>query len=145
MQARWPTFSFEVLDNGPMMVWRGRIRGFQKDYRIQVQWSWLKKGVPPYVFVLDPPIRPRSGEHFVDLPHLIYSEGVPEDSALCLFDPKTGEWSDRKLIADTTLPWASEWLHHYELWHVTGDWRGPNAPGPISIGEIRREREKNDA
>ena len=86
------------------MVWRGRVRGFQKDYRIQVQWSWMSKGTPPFVFILDPVIRPRVGEAFVDLPHLIYNDDAPEKSALCLFDPDTGEWSDRLLIADTTIP-----------------------------------------
>lgn len=145
MQARWPEFSFEVLDNEPQMVWRGSVRGFQRDYLIQVQWAWLNKGTPPYVFILDPEIRPRQGEEFVDLPHLIYCDEVPKNSALCLFDSDTGEWSDRQLIADTTVPWTSEWLHHYELWHVTGVWSGPNAPGPISVGEMRRLKEPADA
>lgn len=145
MQARWPQFSFEVLDDGPMIVWRGKVRGFQKDYRIQIQWGWMSKGTPPYVFILDPVIRPRAGEAFVDLPHLIYNDAAPEKSALCLFDPDTGEWSNRQLIADTTIPWTSEWLHHYELWHVTGVWSGPNAPGPISVGEMRRLEDSTDA
>lgn len=126
------------------MVWRGYVRGFQRDYRIQVQWNWTVAKAPPYVFVLDPPIKPRPNSNFVDLPHLIYNEDKPADSALCLFDPDTGEWHDRLLIADTTVPWTSEWLHHYELWHVTGVWSGPNAPGPISVGEIRRAAETVD-
>lgn len=144
MQARWGNFVFEVSDDGPMMIWRGRIRGFQRDYRIQVQWSWKVSGSQPFVFILDPVLKPRLGQDFIDLPHLIYNEDKPEDSALCLFDPETGEWSNRMLIADSTVPWASEWLHHYEIWHVTGVWSGPNAPGPISVGEIRRELEKCD-
>lgn len=144
MRARWPQFSFDVLEDGPMMVWRGKVRGFQKDYLIQVQWSWLSKRTPPYVFILDPVLRPRPDEEFVDLPHLIYSDDAPEKSALCLFDPDTGEWCDRQLIADTTIPWTSEWLHHYELWHVTGVWSGPNAPGPLSVGEMRRLEEPVD-
>lgn len=144
MRARWPQFQSEVLDNGSILLWRGEVRGFQMDYLIQVQWAWRDKTTPPYVFIRHPVIRPRTGTSFIDLPHLIYSENAPEDSALCLFDPSTGEWTDRQLIADTTIPWTSEWLHHYELWHVTGVWSGPNAPGPISVGEMRRVEEAAD-
>ncbi|AOY73993.1 hypothetical protein ARZXY2_4494 (plasmid) [Arthrobacter sp. ZXY-2] len=28
------------------------------------------------------------------------------------------------LLVDTTLPWASEWLLHYEVWKGTGIWFG---------------------
>ena len=28
------------------------------------------------------------------------------------------------LLADTIVPWAAEWLMHYELWLVTGEWTG---------------------
>jgi len=27
-------------------------------------------------------------------------------------------------IASTILPWASEWLFHYEIWRATGEWTG---------------------
>ena len=40
------------------------------------------------------------------------------------FDPKGGEWSNKQLIADTTIPWAAEWLMYYELWHYDGVWLG---------------------
>jgi hypothetical protein len=28
------------------------------------------------------------------------------------------------LLATTVLLWAAEWLMHYELWLVTGQWHG---------------------
>jgi hypothetical protein len=31
-------------------------------------------------------------------------------------------------LGETVLPWASEWLGYYELWHATGTWAGPEAP-----------------
>jgi hypothetical protein len=35
-------------------------------------------------------------------------------------------------LADTVVPWTSEWLFFYEVWHATGLWLGggthPNRP-----------------
>jgi hypothetical protein len=28
------------------------------------------------------------------------------------------------LIATSIVPWASEWLLHYEIWRATGTWTG---------------------
>ena len=27
-------------------------------------------------------------------------------------------------VVNTIIPWTSEWLLHYELWHATGKWLG---------------------
>jgi hypothetical protein len=27
-------------------------------------------------------------------------------------------------IADTIVPWTAEWLVHYEIWLMTGEWYG---------------------
>jgi hypothetical protein len=71
-------------------------------------------GGSPTVTVLDPELirLPES-----DLPH------VYEDDVLCLH--LAGEWTADMLIATTTVPWASEWLLHYEIWLSTdGTWCG---------------------
>lgn len=104
------------------------------EYQVAIFWAWQTPNACPFALVIDPVIRPRQGERFIDIPHLMYNEKVPERSPLCLFDPDTQEWDGTMWIADTTVPWTSEWLHHYELWHMDGLWRGKNAPGPISIG-----------
>lgn len=145
MAMRWPDLAARVLSDGPSIVWRGPLRGFQMEYQVLVHWSWQANPNTPHVFVLDPQIRPRPGGRFEDIPHLNFDSANPVDSALCLFDPDDGEWNSKMLIADTTVPWASEWLHHYELWHLDGVWRGPNAPGPISVGEMRQADELTGA
>lgn len=43
---------------------------------------------------------------------------------LCLYYGPAREWTPDKMIADTIVPWASEWLLHYEFWLVTGIWHG---------------------
>jgi hypothetical protein len=52
-----------------------------------------------------------------ELPHTFI-----HDDSLCLY---YNEFSPaRNLFADTLVPWASEWLLHYELWLATGAWHG---------------------
>jgi hypothetical protein len=69
------------------------------------------------------------------LPH-VYS-----GNRLCLYYPGSGEWSHRSVLADTILPWASEWLLHYELWSITGKWHGGgrHATNKQSILDKNRE------
>lgn len=57
-------------------------------------------------------------------------------SALCLYDPDGGQWDPRMLIADTTIPWAADWLKFYEFWLYDGIWRGKSV-GPESAAKIR--------
>ena len=43
---------------------------------------------------------------------------------LCLYYPDGKEWNKSMLIAKTIIPWAYEWLYHYEIWLGTGEWTG---------------------
>lgn len=67
----------------------------------------------PIVRVLSPDLRPDAAGL---LPH-VYNDGT-----LCLH--AEGEWRSNMLVARTVLPWASEWLFHYELWLACGTWYG---------------------
>jgi hypothetical protein len=91
--------------------------------------------------VADPEICTRDGLTYADIPHLMFNAEDPVLSGLCLFDPAGKEWTPADLIADTTIPWAAEWLHYYELWHVTGEWLasgvGPESVASLSRGEAR--------
>jgi hypothetical protein len=90
----------------------------------------------PYVILIDPALRPRESGKFEEIPHLMFNSKDPELSGLCLFDPEGREWSNKLLIADTTMRWVAEWLMYYELWHFDGVWRGGGV-GPESIAEAR--------
>ncbi|MDQ1068804.1 hypothetical protein [Streptomyces canus] len=78
-------------------------------YTVRVAYRHRRR---PRVTVTDPPLtlHPRA----TALPH------VYPDGDLCLHLP--GEWKEHMLLSHTILPWASEWLLHYELWRVTGRW-----------------------
>lgn len=68
----------------------------------------------PRVWVIDPQLTLHPGATRV--PH-VFGEGD-----LCLWYP--GEWTDDMLLAHTVVPWAADWLFHYEIWLATGTWTG---------------------
>jgi hypothetical protein len=41
---------------------------------------------------------------------------------ICVHLPE--EWTPSSLIADTIMPWISQWLRFYEVWQQTGSWEG---------------------
>jgi hypothetical protein len=77
--------------------------------RVSYRLGWRR----PRITVLDPPLRTAEVSR---LPHVF-----PGDR-LCLHF--THDWNEGMLIADTVVPWAAEWLLHYELWKATGKWHG---------------------
>lgn len=76
---------------------------------------------------------------FVRSPELVQpaDDPIPHrygDNSLCLYLPGAGEWDRGMLLADTIIPWASEWLYFYELWLGTGEWCGGGHGSPNSDG-----------
>jgi hypothetical protein len=67
----------------------------------------------PTTRVIVPKLESRPGE---SLPHIF------KGGWLCLHLEE--DWDQDMLLADTTLPWTSEWLIHYEIWKFTGEWYG---------------------
>jgi hypothetical protein len=76
----------------------------------------------PRVAVLTPQLRPKRGNPDGQLPHVYYIGDGPLDVVLCLFDPDADEWSPALSLAETTVPWAIDWLAAYEGWRATGRW-----------------------
>ena len=80
-------------------------------YTVQV--SYRPRDSRPIVTVLKPQLVPPPKAR---LPHTFRGD------ELCLH--LQHEWNSHLLIAETIVPWASEWLLHYELWLATGEWHG---------------------
>ena len=94
-------------------------------------------GKSPLVYVARPRLQLLDGQA---LPH------VYPLNTLCLFLGNR-EWHQSIPIADTLVPWASEWLLFYELWLVTGEWLGGGEhpqPGPV-IRQARRRTGRQDS
>lgn len=69
-----------------------------------------------FVQVVDPVLDAGAGKQ---LPHVYESS---TQCWLCLH--LDGQWDPTMPIATTVVPWAAEWLYHYELWLATGEWTG---------------------
>ena len=80
-------------------------------YTVQVRYQHDGR---PITQVLDPVLELRPDTP--SLPH------VYKGDHLCLCMPD--EWDPSLSIGHTILPWASEWLFHYETWLATGSWTG---------------------
>ena len=117
----------KLTRKGDQVIWEGGITPVGKRYRIRISCRIGSEpgGVPtiitrPEVDILCPvPIR-RPEAPGEPIPHLEYSE-CPGFRALCLFDSGNREWHSGIPIAEM-VPWVSEWLLCYEIWHATGEW-----------------------
>ena len=111
MRPRYP--QFKMSGHGARASWVGQLSSRPgSSYRIRIAYGAFGR---PRVFLLDPPMRE-------DCPH---TWGGGE---MCVFWPKDPDhpgWQPGSWIADTILPWSQLWLHYYELWLETGEWRGP--------------------
>jgi hypothetical protein len=81
-----------------------------QSYRLQMTY---KIGKRPKVFVISPKLQ---------LPEFLYEVHVFKDGSLCLY--YMDEWDSQTVLAETVVPWISEWLLHYEIWRTTETWRG---------------------
>ena len=114
-----------------MGMWRGPLRPLAGTYEISIAYfprvhfagavitnPWITVEVLSPVIGLDPR---GTGEK---PPHIYRRPESASGWSLCLFDPRTKDWEPHRLIAETIIPWAAEWLFFYEGWLVDGHWAG---------------------
>lgn len=99
--------------------WEGELQPNPNSYKYRIALEHVY-GDEPKVFVLKPNILKRP-QGISKLPH-VYST---KQQQLCLYYPNGKEWNASKYFVHTIIPWASEWLFHYEIWYATnGIWTG---------------------
>lgn len=86
-----------------------------RSYRLRLDYALHES---PEIVVLEPRLSALAGDRRI--PHL-YDQ---VRGRLCLYLPGTGEWHDRRLLADTMVPWAALWLLYFEEWLATDEWKG---------------------
>lgn len=124
--ARLPD-SHGVLRAG-RLVWRGKLHPaeFCAEYEVLIDHQERES---PLVYVAAPRLRLHDDE---PLPH-VYSWNT-----LCLYLDRR-QWDASLPIADTLVPWTSEWLYFYELWAAGGGWQGEGPhPTPGSTNRATR-------
>lgn len=121
-----------TAEAGWIGVWEGPVRPISRTYRIRIVYfrrkyfdGWFLDNPYVSVQVIDPPIGTEALNDERVLPHIYWNKRRPEFPNLCLYDPKEMTWTPQQSIAETIIPWASEWLCFYEYWQITGDFRGP--------------------
>lgn len=99
-------------------TWEGELKSspMGDSYTIKIVYEI---GSKPKTYIINP-LKLSLPQNEKRLKH-VYSHNLQE---LCLYYPKDKEWHEGKMIASTIIPWAIEWLHHYEIWLITGEWHG---------------------
>jgi hypothetical protein len=97
--------------------WVGKLKPTPLSYTYTI--SLLLNMGKVEVYVMDPEKLDKPNGHKF-LKH-VYS--TPRQK-LCLFFPNGEQWNGSKLLINTIIPWACEWLYFYEIWLLTGDWLG---------------------
>lgn len=112
MRSLFPQFRYKREQQHP--TWRGTLKPTSKSplYKVKVIYPYP---LSPKVWIVFPPVDPNA-------PHR-YS-----DNSICLFFPKDRDWDTSKFVAKTIIPWTVEWLALYEIWCLTGEWYGDEAP-----------------
>jgi hypothetical protein len=111
LSRRFPQSS--VRRAGRALTWRGNLRPSvtSRTYLVEVKY---RLGGEPVTRVIQR-LETRPG---LSLPH-VWNHAR---QVLCLHERR--DWRPGMLLADSIVPWASEWLFFYEFWLVTGNWDG---------------------
>ena len=112
LRTRYP--QGKVVTTRDRLTWLGELipTAYSDTYEVVVDHNTRQQ---PLVYVTKPEL------HLVDglrLPHVF------PFNTLCLHTEHREEIASQRL-ADTVVPWASEWLFFYELWLASGgEWKG---------------------
>jgi hypothetical protein len=87
-------------------------------------------GHRPHIFVVEPKLL--FAPEYTALKHVWSTE----KQELCVYYPKWHEWHPGLFLVKTMVPWASEWLNHYEIWVGTGVWYGGGIEHDEGKGKI---------
>lgn len=108
------------------LVWDCLIRPtpLSREYAVHIA---FREGRNPKVWVCAPNLLELSNGRTI--PHTYRREEkgghrTVDGTQLCLYLPAADEWTPRKLIAATIIPWIYLWLFYFEDWLFSGEWTG---------------------
>lgn len=112
----------QILKSPDQIIWKGSLTPswWGDIYDIKILY---KTGGHPHVYVINKILQLYPGKK--SLPHVYCNN----KQWLCLYYKKANEWKSTMFIADTVIPWTSEWLYHYEIWAGSGKWNGKGIHG----------------
>lgn len=113
---RYPGFMHRKYARGYRWIGKLRPTPLSVEYEVEIKYEI---GRLPKAYVLSPKLHSYNGK--AEIPHIYKDDDEPRP---CLFLPFTREWYEKRLIAETVIPWLSLWLFFYEVWLSTGEWLG---------------------
>jgi hypothetical protein len=113
MKAKYPQFQVTCV-RGKKIKWLGDWQPSELSPRYSLAISY-RQGRRPRIEIVSPVLS--LGPGHTELPHVFDGQ-----KSICVHTED--EWNSRMLIADTILPWISQWLYFYEVWALTGKWLG---------------------
>lgn len=116
LKLYFPDSKYSIKQN--ILIWKGHLQPtyLSPKYLVKIVYQREKH---PHVYVLEPkPLILAEGKS--KLEHVYNTD----KQHLCIYYKKAKEWNETKIIAETIIPWTSEWLLHYEIWVATGTWHG---------------------
>lgn len=116
LRSYFPDSKCSVRSN--ILIWKGYLTPsvLGSTYLIKVVYQRQEH---PDVYVLEPKVLALAKGQ-TKLEHVYNTK----KQQLCIYHRRAKEWNETKYIADTIIPWTSEWLLHYEYWAATGIWHG---------------------
>jgi len=104
------------LRNG-CLIWRQVLQPtlVSREYSLRVRY---RLNTFPQILVEEPRLKGLAGDETI--PH-VYRQDPAE---LCLFQPAREEWSARRSLSETIIPWSALWLFYFEDWLASGNWNG---------------------
>ncbi len=115
IEKQFECFKCFIKSHGQSMLCKGSLQplDYIEPYQIEIiQYP----GRSPKVFIRSPKIEYNPKIH-------MYKEGN-----LCLYYPPDFNWKANTSVAAYTIPWVNEWIIYYELYKISGVWKGPDAP-----------------
>ncbi len=99
------------------LLWRQTLQPtpVSRDYYLRLRYAVTTF---PEVVIEQPRLTDLAGKK--PIPHL-YKQDPPE---LCLFRPAREEWSAKRPLSETIIPWSALWLLYFEDWLACGEWHG---------------------
>ena len=103
---------------GNLLIWVGKLRPspLSLEYNTILRYQLNNS---PEVWIIGKELQKLDDPNF---PHHYKIDVEKHSVKICLY--RHAEFSDRKLLAKTIIPWSVEWLYYYELWLITGEWLG---------------------
>ncbi len=108
----------ECVIEGKKLIWTGKVRPtvLSKEYTLIILYEFKKS---PKVWITGDELERIDDKNF---PH-IYDRDIKNNMVrICLY--MNSEFNSSKLLANTIIPWAIEWLYYYEIWLLTDEWLG---------------------